>query len=314
MKTHIRILVLALMTFGLTVAKPALTLAHGADINVGVDTKKTPVKLTAAQEQAIGLKTAAAGPHPMATILNLNGEIQLPPDKQADVSSILSGAVGELDASLGDKVKAGQQLALIKNRTPVSQDIIIKAPMDGTVDARDVVLGQPIEPTTTLFHISDRSKMIAVGKVYEEDLSKVKVGQEAHVRLLGYPGDVFTGKVTLVEPNLDAASRIVRAWVQLDNPQDVLKPNLFAKITVILKQDNAALVVPNGAIIEANGEKVVFVKNGDAFSRVEVTVGASDDEFTEIKDGLVPGDEVATQGSREIYTMWLTGGKMEAEE
>jgi len=313
MKTYICIAILALFMVSLVVVAPATTFPHGKQIRTG-DGAKGPVKLTAAQETAIGLKTAAAGPHPLATILNLNGEIQLPPDKQAAVSTIISGQIAELYVSLGDKVKAGQPLVLIKNRVPASMDVVLKSPLNGVVDARDVIPGQPIEPSTQLFHISDRSQMIAVGKIYEEDLSKVKIGQEAHVRILGYPADTFKGKVTLIEPNLDPASRTVKAWVQLDNPQDVLKPNMFAKITVILKQDSAALVVPNSAIIEANGKKFVFVRNGDSFARVEVTLGASDDEFTEVTDGLVPGDEVATQGSREIYTMWLTGGKMEADE
>lgn len=314
MRYSIRIGILAACALGVALfGTPAPGFAHGEQIETGGG-EKGPVKLTAAQVAAIGLKTAEAGPHAISSILNLNAEIQLPPDRQADVSTIISGQVAEIYAGLGDKVKTGQRLVLIRNRVPASQDVVLKAPVDGIVDARDIIPGQPIEPSTTLFHISDRSRMNAVGKIYEEDLSRVKVGQEAHVSLLGYPGEVFAGKVTLIEPDLDPASRTVKTWVELDNPKDVLKPNMFARIGVVLNKSDAALAIPGSAIIEANGEKFVFVKNGDSFSRVEVSVGASDDEFTEVKDGLVPGDEVATQGNREIYTMWLTGGKMEAEE
>ena len=77
---------------------------------------------------------------------------------------------------------------------------------------------------------------------------------------------------------------------------------------VVLKQNAAALAVPNAAIIEANGEKFVFVKQKDTFTRVEIATGASDDRYTEVTDGLVPGDEVVTQGNRQVYTVWLTGG------
>jgi multidrug efflux pump subunit AcrA (membrane-fusion protein) len=89
---------------------------------------------------------------------------------------------------------------------------------------------------------------------------------------------------------------------------------MFARIGIVLQKNDSALAIPNSAIIEANGEKFVFVHAGDKFNRVEVSVGASDDEYSEITDGLVPDDEVATQGNREIYTMWLTGGQMKSED
>ena len=306
--------ILAIIAISATIAAPPIAFGHGSEIEVGGGSERGPVKLDEAQRTAIGLKTIEAGPHSLATLLNLNGEIQLLPDHQADIGTIISGQIGKFYASLGDHVRAGQPLVLLINRVPASKDVTINAPIDGVIDARNVVIGQAVEPNTQLFHISDRTKMLAVGKVYEEDLSKVTAGLEAHVRLLGYPDQQFTGKVTLVEPNLDPASRTVKTWVELDNPQNVLRPNMFASIGVILKQNEGALAIPNSAIIEANGEKFVFVKTGDAFVRTEISVGACDDEFTEVTDGLVPGDEVVTQGSREIYTLWLTGGKMTSED
>ena len=112
--------------------------------------------------------------------------------------------------------------------------------------------------------------MIVAGRVYEEDLGRIKGGQEARVRLLAYPEQLFAAKVTLMEPNLDPLSRSVKVWVQLDNPQDLMKPNMFARIGVVLQKDDAALTIPNDAILEANGEKFVFVRDGDKFDRVEI--------------------------------------------
>jgi multidrug efflux pump subunit AcrA (membrane-fusion protein) len=84
---------------------------------------------------------------------------------------------------------------------------------------------------------------------------------------------------------------------------------MFARIGVVLKKSDADLTIPNSAIIEANDEKFVFVRDGKTFNRVEIKIGISDDEYSEITDGLVPGDEVVTQGNHEIYTRWLTGGQ-----
>ena len=307
MKKHFLI---AMILAGL--CTPHYAFAHGGEIEVSSSGAKGPVQLTPEQQAAIGLKTAAAAPQPLDSLLNINGEAQLLPDHQTDVSLNISGQIKELYAGLGDHVRAGQRLALIQGRLVGNANVTINAPMGGIIDARNVVMGQAVEPNTQLFHISDRSRMSVVGKVYEEDLAKIKVGQEAHVRFLAYPEQIFFGKLTLIEPNLDPLSRTVKAWVQLENTQDTLKPNMFAHMGVVLQKNDAALTIPNDAIIEANGEKFVFTHEGNKFNRVEVKTGAMDDQYSEIVDGLVPGDEVVTQGNRQIYTMWLTGGKLDS--
>lgn len=289
--------------------------AHGEQIEVGGGARG-PVQLSAAQQKAIALQVASAGLRPISTELNLNGEVQLLPDRQAEVSLRISGQVKGLYANLGDRVRAGQRLALVQSRLvgDPPPSVTINAPRSGVIDARNVVVGQAVEPNTVLFHISDRSQLAAVARVYEEDIGKIKVGQETRVRVLSYPQQVFSGKVTLIDPNLDPLNRTVKVWIQLANPQDLLKPGMFARASVVLQRNAAALTIPNNAIIEANGEKFVFVHEGDKFNRVEVSIGATDDEYSEITDGLVPGDEVVTQGNRQVYTMWLTGGQMKAEE
>ncbi|MHB8165856.1 MAG: efflux RND transporter periplasmic adaptor subunit [Sulfuricella sp.] len=289
--------------------------AHGGEIEIG-GAARGPVQLSAAQQKAIALQLAPASLRPLSTELNLNGEVQLQPNRQADVSLRISGQIKGLYANLGDRVRVGQRLALVQSRLvgDPPPSVTINAPMSGVIDARNAVVGQAVEPNTVLFHISDRSQVFVVASVYEEDIGKIKPGQETRVRVLSYPKQVFTGKVTLIDPNLDPLNRTVKVWIQLANPQGLLKPNMFARASVILRRNEAALTIPNGAIIEANGEKFVFVREGNKYHRVEVTIGASDDEYTEITAGLVPGDEVVTQGNREIYTMWLTGGQPKAGE
>lgn len=300
--------------FVLAASLPWIAHAHGGKIEIG-ESPKGPVHLSAAQEQAIGLQRVTADLRPLAQLLTLNGEIQLLPGRQAQVSTRISGQVTALYASLGDTVRAGQRLARVQSRLvgdpPPSVDVA--SPLGGVVDSLDVALGQSVEPATVLFHVSDRSQVNLVARVYEEDLGKVRLGQEAHVRVLSYPDQVFDGKVSVVGPTLNPDSRTTEVWIRLANPQGLLKPNLFARASLVLRQSDAVLAVPSAAIIEANGEKFVFVHSGDKYDRVEITTGASDDQYTEITDGLVPGDEVVTQGNRELYTLWLTGGKPPAD-
>ena len=288
---------------------PTPALAHGEEIEVG-ESAKGPVFLSSAQAKAIGLTVIAADMRPIAELLTLNGEIQLQPGRYAQVSTRISGQVTALYVQLGDTVKAGQRLARVQARLagdpPPSVDV--SSPRGGVVDAVNIAVGQSVEPATTLFQVSDRSEVNMVARVYEEDLGQVRLGQTAHIRTLSYPDRVFTGRVRLIGPALDPASRTAVVWFQLNNADGQLKPNLFAKAAVVLRQNDAALAIPNAAIIEANGEKLVFVKQGEQYDRVEITTGLTDDEFSEVTDGIVPGDEVVVQGNRQLFTLWLTGG------
>jgi len=297
------------LTLLVAIGAPTATFPHGGEIEVGGGGARGPVQLSPAQVSAIGLETATAASHPLATILTLNGEVQLLPDRQADVSLRISGRIKELFARLGDSVTSGQRLAVVESRVlgDPPPTVTVTAPMAGIIETRNVVLGQAVEPNTQIFRISDRSQMVVLAKVYEEDLGQVKIGQEVHVKVLSYQQKVFSGKVTLIEPNLDPSSRTVKIWIELANPDGLLKPNMFATASLVLNRNDSALAIPNEAILEANGEKFVFVRQGDAFDRVDIMVGASDDEYSEVTDGLVPGDEVVVQAKRQVYTMWLTG-------
>jgi membrane fusion protein, heavy metal efflux system len=283
--------------------------AHGEEIEVSEGGAKGPVHLTPQQIKMLDIKVAEATPRPMAQLLVLNGQIQLLPDAQADVSIRISGSVTAINVNLGDSVKAGQNLATVQSRLVGNPppSVAVMAPIAGIIDARNINLGQSVEPNTVLFHISNRDKLLVIAQVYEEDLGKIKVGQEVNIHALSYPKKVVPGKVTLIEPNLDPLTRTVNVRITLTNEEGLLKPGMFVRANVILSHNEAALAVPNAALLQADNEQFVFVQNGDTYDRVVVKLGAVDDNYSEITDGLVPGDSVVIQGSRELYTMWLSG-------
>lgn len=258
----------------------------------------------------LDIKVAEATTRPMAQLLGLNGQIQLLPDAQADVSIRISGSVTAIDVNLGDRVKQGQRLATVQSRLVGNPppSVAVTAPIAGLIDARNINLGQAVEPNTVLFHISNRDKLLVIAQVYEEDLGEIKAGQEVNIHALSYPKRIFPGQVTLIEPNLDPLTRTVNVRITLDNKEGFLKPGMFVRANVILAHNEAALAVPNAALLQADNESFVFVQNDDTYDRVVVNVGAVDDEYSEITDGLVPGDLVVTQGNRELYTLWLSGG------
>jgi cobalt-zinc-cadmium efflux system membrane fusion protein len=309
--THRQVAYAAALALTLNVISSPPAFSHGDEIEVSNGGPRGPVSLTEDQVKALGLKFVQADLRPIARLLGVNGDVAVLPDAQTQVSLRISGNVQAVYVNLGDSVRAGQKLALIESRTVGNPPptVVVPAPADGIVDARNITVGQSVEPNSTLFNLSDRSRMRVVGKVYEEDLGQVRVGQPAFVKLLAYPDELLSGTVSFVGPTLDSETRTVDVWVLLDNKQGLLKPNLFAQVNIVLGENKAALTVPNAAVLEANDEKFVFVHEGEKYNRVDITAGAADDQYTEVLSGIVPGDEVVTQGARQLYTLWLTGGK-----
>ncbi len=301
------------MLLALTVTQRAF--AHGGQIEAGGGGGGA-VKLTLVQQASIGLKTAKADLQNVDSVLALNGKVQLNPNLHAHVTSRIVGRVEKLYAQVGDKVVKGQKLVEIQSRQigdppPVA---VVEAPLGGVINDREITLGDAVEPNKELFHVVNLAEVIVVAEVYEEDVGKVKLDQEARVRALGYPDEVFEGKITFVGLELDPEKRTLPVWITVKNPQGKLRPAMFAKTALILARNEGVLAVPKEAILEEGGEKFVFVQTANTFNRVDVQTGIEDDRFVEIKDGLVPDDQVVTDGKREVFTQWLTGGAKPPQE
>lgn len=284
--------------------------SHGDEFEIDDLSARGPLRLTPAQTEALGLIVAQTELRPIARLLTLYGELAVLPDSEAEVTVRISGRIAAVYANIGDQVRKGEELALLETRAVANPPptVPVLAPMEGVIDWRNAVLGQPIEPSSILFHISRLDRMRVILRIFEEDLGKVQVGLAANVHLLAYPDHMFQGQVEFIAPTLDPETRTGEAWVILDNSQELFRPNLFATADIVIGSNPAALTVPRAAILEAQGEKFVFVKQGDQYVRQDITIGIEDSEFTEVTSALVPGDQIVTQGARQLYTLWLTGG------
>lgn len=289
---------------------PQRLFAHGGQIETGGGSGG-PVTLTKVQQESIGLQTDKADSRSINTELLLNGSVKIDPDRHVHVTTRISGRVEKLFASVGDHIEKGQKLATIQSRQvgDPPPEVEVTAPFSGIVNERGVSLGDAVDPNTELFHIVDLSKVIVVAQVYEGDVAKMKLEQTARINTFSYPGQDFIGKVTFIGLELDPETRTLPVWLVVDNPEGKLRADMFVKATVLLAENPNVLTVPKSAILSEGGEKFVFVRTGDSFNRVDIQTGVEDDRNVEIKDGLLPDDEVVVQGQRELYTAWLTGGK-----
>lgn len=188
--------------------------------------------------------------------------------------------------------------------------ITIKAPIAGTIADRDVTLGQSSEAAgAVLMTIVDNRTVLATANIYEKDLAQVSPGQRVRITVASLPDQTFEGQITTVGAVVNGETRVVPVQAKLDNPEGTLKPGMFATLEILTERTPAAVMaIPQSAVVESNGQALVFVRNGNAFEPVEVTLGRLAGDRVEVLSGLFEGDEVVTQRANQLYAQSLRGG------
>ncbi|AFY92965.1 efflux RND transporter periplasmic adaptor subunit [Chamaesiphon minutus] len=188
--------------------------------------------------------------------------------------------------------------------------VTITAPIAGTVASRDVSIGQSLQDAGgKLMTIVNDSRIFATANIYEKDLGLVKTGQKIRVKVASLPNQSFEGRITQIGTSVQGETRVVPVQAEIANAGGVLKPGMFAELEVITdKTTESLLAIPTSAVVDANGKKVVYVQNGNAFQAAEVTFGRTSGDMVEVKTGLFAGDMVVTQRGTQLFAQSLRGG------
>jgi Cu(I)/Ag(I) efflux system membrane fusion protein len=187
-----------------------------------------------------------------------------------------------------------EDVSQLEQTHQANDHMTIYAQFGGTVLEKLLLPGAYIMPGEKLYSLSDLSTVWMNADLYEKDLADIKIGQPVTVTSSAYPGEVFNGQVTFINPILDDSSRTVKVRVAMGNPGGKLKPNLFvnAAISVPLGEK---LVVPESSLLDTGTRKVVFVAQGeDTFVKRDVVIGKEADGYIQILSGLEPGEVVVT--------------------
>jgi membrane fusion protein, heavy metal efflux system len=194
--------------------------------------------------------------------------------------------------------------------------VTITAPIAGTVASRDVSVGQSLQDAGgKLMTIVNDSRIFATANIYEKDLGLVKTGQKIRVKVASLPNQSFEGRITQIGTSVQGETRVVPVQAEIANAVGTLKPGMFAELEVIIDRTAASLLaIPTSAIIDANGKKVVYVQNGNAFQAAEVTFGQTTGDIIEVKSGLFEGDMIVTKRATQLYAQSLRGGNTAAAE
>ncbi|SHK18716.1 membrane fusion protein, Cu(I)/Ag(I) efflux system [Bradyrhizobium lablabi] len=172
------------------------------------------------------------------------------------------------------------------------------APQDGEIVERAAVNGMRAAPGDVLFRISDHEVVWVLADVAERDLSLIEVGQKASVRLRGYPDRVFVGKVALIYPHMMAETRTARIRIELPNPDEVLRPDMYADVEIATGAETPVLTVSSSAVLDSGERQIVLLDKGDGrFEPRAVKLGRRGDGRIEIREGLAENDKVVVSAN-----------------
>lgn len=173
----------------------------------------------------------------------------------------------------------------------------VYAPHHGVIIRHNVENHHYIESDYPMFTIADLSSVWIEADVYEHQLEWVQRGQNAEIEVKALPGKRFSGQVNYIYPELDAKTRTLKVRLLIPNPEELLKPNMFAEVRLYGGPKKDLLVIPREALIVTGArESVVLAKGEGRFQPVDVVAGMRSQGSVEILSGLKEGDEIVLSG------------------
>jgi cobalt-zinc-cadmium efflux system membrane fusion protein len=330
------------------------------------------VRLTESQMKLIELATEPARIGTVSPELVLNGEVTADQSRTVEILPRASGIVRAVSGELGDRVQAGDTLAVIESSaiteaeaayltarskaalaqaqaareadlrrkritseqeyqvarqaadqagvelraaerklallgvepdklgnssTGVPVRVPVTAPFAGTLIERRVAAGDQVTEATPLFRLANLDQVWVIASVFARDIGKVAVGQPASVTIEGYGDRRFEGKVTWISDVVDEKTRTLKIRVELANPDRILRPGSFARVSLTPRTDDV-IAVPASAVQRQKDQAFVFVESGPGrFVKRDVGLGRRTRDRVEITRGLEAGEKVVTNGS-----------------
>lgn len=189
----------------------------------------------------------------------------------------------------------------------------VTAPIGGIVTQRQIGLGQYIQSvgsgaSNPVYTIGDLSTVWLIANIREADAGRMRVGEAVEVTVPAYPGRIFTAKLSWIGPAIDSNTRRLPVRADVENPDGVLKPMMFASFKIVTGQTTAAPAVPQSAIVyEGDTARVWVAGEGGAIEARKVTTGINSGGMVEIREGLSPGEKIVTRGTLFIDRAGGTG-------
>lgn len=244
---------------------------------------------------------------PLTETLILTGDVH--GVEEIDVYPKASGKLVEVKVEEGETVKVDQILAVVDRDVEgvKFQPLEITSPVRGIVGNVYLDKGARVSPPdpgpsmgTPILRVVNMDQVKVLVNVIEKDFAKIKLNQKANVSVETYPDEKFSGKITLISPTINPTTRTASVEITIPNQNHRLKPGMFARVEIILRQKADAILIPTYAIIEQSEMRKVFtVVDGKAKSK-SIDLGVNQGELVEVVGGLEVGDSLVVAGHHKI--------------
>jgi Cu(I)/Ag(I) efflux system membrane fusion protein len=172
------------------------------------------------------------------------------------------------------------------------------APQDGEILERNAVNGMRAGPGDVLFRIADHRLVWVLLDVAERDLAEVGAGTKVTIRPRALPGRTFAGEVTLIYPHLNAQTRTARIRIEVPNPDELLRPEMYVDAEIETSAPGPVLAVAESAVLDSGSRQIVLVDKGKGrFEPRDVRLGRRGGGYVEVSDGVDEGDAIVTSAN-----------------
>jgi Cu(I)/Ag(I) efflux system membrane fusion protein len=190
-----------------------------------------------------------------------------------------------------------EQIREVANSRQSTQRVRVLASQDGIVHDLNAREGMYVEPKMEVMTLADLSSIWLLVDVFERQAEWVEVGQPAEVRLAYLPGRVWEGEVEFVYPTIDPKTRTLRVRLRFDNPDEELKPDMYADVRIYAGPKHDVLSIPREALIRTgHSERAIVALGNGRFAAREVVAGMESGDWVEIVSGLAAGEQVVVSG------------------
>jgi cobalt-zinc-cadmium efflux system membrane fusion protein len=228
----------------------------------------------------------AADAIPVAEVERRQSELEIAKaERGAAIDQLKLFGMG--DAELKEVTKSGKILPWLD----------IKATREGYVIARNVIVGQVVQPSDPLFQVADLSLVWVVGDVPEQIARDVRLGQHVEIYVPAIGANNFDGVIIFVSDTVNRLTRTVMTRVMVENPERKLKPDMLANMHITDAQ-NKVIVVPEAAVVrELNQDYVFIVISENSFQRIPVELGPEVAGFRPVLDGITLEQRIVMEGA-----------------
>lgn len=288
---------LLLMVFSPVIRQAFGHKGHGKE--VGEYNLDAPRKVSEETAEHMGLKTSEVDLQPIEEVIELSGVVKPLPDRHEFIVARVDSQVTKVHIRVGETVKKGDIIVTVSRAEGTPIPLKLEYIETGVVTRLSAAPGHWAERGEVMAEVVDYRVVQVEGELPESLIPRVRdrKSDKVRIRIPADPSFLAEGTLRYIAPELDPVKRTAHLIVDVPNPSNALRGEMWVDLSVILREVKSALVVPRSAVVVNGPMHFVFIQDEDQYIKQDIVPGFTNDKFVEVKEGLAPGDIVVIQGA-----------------